>query len=81
MMFFYNVNITDPGDYTSETTQYTFLPGGATRLDIPVTIVGDSTFEDQEQFQGILSTSNANAVIDESTTEVFITDDDRKFFY
>jgi hypothetical protein len=56
------------------------VPRGATRLDIPVTIVGDSTFEDQEKFMGILSTSNANAVIDVPMTDVFITDDDRKFF-
>ena len=52
---------------------------GDTRLDIPVTIVDDSDFEDQEQFLGRLSTSNPNAVIDVPTTQVFIDDNNRKF--
>ena len=69
---------TAPGDYASATTQYTFMPGD-TRLDIPVTIVDDSNFEDQERFLGSLSTSNPNAVIDEPMTQVFINDNDCKF--
>ena len=53
---------------------------GDTRLDIPVTIMDDSNFEGQERFLGMLSTSNPNAVIDVPMTEVFINDNDRKFF-
>ena len=52
---------------------------GDTRLDIPVTIVDDSNFEDRERFLGRLSTSNPNAVIDVPMTEVLIDDNDRKF--
>ena len=52
---------------------------GDTRLDIPVTIVDDSNFEDWERFLGRLSTSSPNAVIDVRMTEVFIDDNDRKF--
>ena len=67
-----------PGDYTSATTEYTFMPGD-TRLDIPVAIVDDSNFEGEEQFLGILSTSNPNAIIDLRMTEVVIDDNDREF--
>ena len=52
------------------------MPGG-TRLDIPVTIVEDSTYEDAEQFLGRLSVS-ADAIIDVSQTTVTINDNDRK---
>lgn len=66
-----------PGDYTSATEQYTFMPGD-TRLDIPVTIVDDSTSESAEQYLGRLSTTSANAVIDVPYTTVTINDNDRK---
>ena len=65
-----------PGDYASATAQYTFVPGG-TKLDIPVTIVDDSTFEGAELFLVRLSTS-ADAIIDVPQTTVVIDDDDRK---
>ena len=54
---------------------------GDTRLDIPVTIVDDSNFEDRERFLGRLSTSNPDAVIDVPMTEVLIDDNDRKFYH
>ena len=69
---------TAPGDYTSVPMEYTFMPGGDTRLDIPVTIINDTDFEGAEQFLGRLSTS-ANAIIDVPMTTVNIYDDDRKY--
>ena len=65
-----------PGDYANAAAQYTFVPGG-TRLDVPATIVDDSTFEGAEQFLGRLSTST-DAIIDVPQTTVTINDNDRK---
>ena len=65
-------------DYINASMEYTFMPGGDTRLDIPVTIINDAVFEGAEQFLGRLSTS-ADAIIDVPVTTVNIYDDDRKY--
>ena len=72
---------TAPGDYEQRTnTSYIFTPG-KTRLDIPVSIVNDDQFEDTEQFQGLLTTSNAvGAIIDVPITTVETTDNACKVY-
>ena len=65
-------------DYASSTAvEYTFIPGD-TRLDIPVNIVDDTTFEDSETFSGRLTSSQAGVLIDVPMTTVEILDNDCK---
>ena len=68
---------TAPGDYTSASLEYTFMPG-QTRLDIPVTIIDDTDFEGDEQFLGRLTTST-NAIIVVPVTTVTIDDNECKY--
>ena len=68
-----------PDDYTPSTAvEYTFTPG-ITRLDIPVPIVDDVTFEQLESFSAQLTTSHAEVIIDVPMTTVDIWDNDCKW--
>ncbi len=66
---------TSPSDFTATNGTLTFTPGGATTINVPVTINGDTTFEPNEAFT--LVTSNAvNAIAASPATQTINNDDD-----
>ena len=80
--FIYNSlsSSTDGSDYNEPVVTTVTFGSGVTRASYPVPIVDDSNIEDTESFAAVLTTTESNVNIGDSTAFVTILDDDCKLF-
>ena len=69
-----------PGDFSSLVDQLTFNPGSGLQRDCAtITVVSDTTLEDDESFSVVLTTTDPDVIISPNTAFVTITNDDSKY--
>ena len=69
-----------PGDFLLVRNQLTFNPGSGLQRDCAtITVVSDTTLEDDESFSVVLTTTDPDVIISRNTTVVTITNDDSKY--
>ena len=79
MNYCYESSSADGSDYTAVTRTLTFAPG-VTQMNVPVDTIDDSTAEDEEEFEAVLTNPSGGLTLGpQDVATVTIEDDESKY--